>query len=92
MLNAIAYNSERVVVGGMRDSNNNVNNNARCHNPPSLVHAMNVIEDTHKAALQQASTSDSISSLMSSLNGMSVSNQDNGFSLPINLEEFGRRD
>jgi hypothetical protein len=92
LLNAIAYNSERVVVGGMRDSNNNVNNNARCHNPPSLVHAMNGIEDTHKAALQQASTSDSISSLMSSLNGMSVSNQDNGFSLPINLEEFGRRD
>lgn len=67
LLNAIAYNSERVVVGGMR---------------PSLVQSMNGLEDSHAKAMQQQATADSLSSLMSSLNG-------------INLDGFGtdaRRD
>ena len=81
LLNAMAFNTERVVVGGM----------GRSRSPQvSLVHTMNGIEDSHKAALQQGSATDSMSSLMSSLNGMTMSNQDNGYSLPLNLDEFGQ--
>ena len=79
LLNAIAFNTERVVMPGMgvRD----------VRSPsPSLIHAMNGIEDTHKAAMQQTS-SDSMSSLVSSLNSMAVGNQE-GFSLPLSLDEF----
>lgn len=88
LLNAMAFNKERVVVGGGSSGGD-----SRGQSSSSLVHAMNGIENSHKAVLQQQgiSSADSLSSLISSLSGMAMStgNQDVGFSGPLHLDEFG---
>lgn len=93
LLNAMAFNKERVVVGGGGGSSG-VDSRSRSPASSSLVHTMNGIENSHKAVLQQQgiSSADSLSSLISSLSGMAMSNgNQDGFSgsLPLHLNEFG---
>ena len=93
LLNAMAFGKERVVVGGGGGSAGR-DSRSRSPAPSSLVHAMNGIENSHKAVLQQQgiSSADSLSSLISSLSGLAMSNGNHegfGGSLPHHLDEFG---